>query len=230
MMLRNRAWMVLAALAILGCAPQSRAGPTEDTDYRLVTPAQHTQNPDKIEVVEFFSYACPHCAAFYPLINAWAAKLPPDVVLRRVPVSFNRPPWVNLERAYFALDSSGDLKRLDGALFNAIHQEHLPLFDAQSLAEWVGKNGGHADKFSEAYTSFSVNSQTVMADKMAEDDYKIESIPSLAVDGKYVAIADPKLTQEQYFSELLQHTDELIAKVRAERPKAAAKPAKSTSN
>jgi len=56
-----------------------------------------------------------------------------------------------------------DLDKLDEALFRAIHDEHLQLFDASSLTEWVGKNGGHAERFAAAYSSFGVNNQTVQA-------------------------------------------------------------------
>ena len=56
-----------------------------------------------------------------------------------------------------------------GALFQAIHEEHQQLFDEQRLADWVGKNGGNAEKFAAAYVSFGINNQTVQADKMAED-------------------------------------------------------------
>jgi thiol:disulfide interchange protein DsbA len=100
-------------------------------------------------------------------------------------------------------------------LFRAIHQERLPLFDAQSLADWVGKNGGNAEKFTAAYSSFGVNNQTVQADKLAED-YQISSIPTLSVAGKYVAMGNS-------FTEILANTDKLIAKVHAERATPAAK-------
>ena len=41
------------------------------TDYDLVKPAQPTQDPQKIEVLEFFWYGCPHCLEFEPDLNAW---------------------------------------------------------------------------------------------------------------------------------------------------------------
>ena len=171
-----------------------------------------------------FPYACPHCAHFYPLLESWLAKQPKDVVLRKVPVGFNRDLWVNLQRAYYALQASGDLEKLDGKLFHAIHEEHLQLFDEQSLTDWVGKNGGHADKFAAAYTSLGVNTQTVQADTMAER-YGIEGVPSLAVNGQYVAVSIAQVEQ-QSLTERLANTDQLIARVRGEQ---AAKPASAKS-
>jgi len=120
-------WLLAAVLAVN--APPSVGQPAEGTDYKRVVPPQPTDSPGRIEVIEFFSYGCPHCNAFYPVINAWAAKLPKDVVFKRVAVSFNRPQWISLARAYYALQATGDLPALDGALFHALHAENLQLFD-----------------------------------------------------------------------------------------------------
>jgi thiol:disulfide interchange protein DsbA len=206
----RHALLILAALSVyLPAACGAAAAPVEGTNYRTISPAQPTSNPAKIEVTEFFSYGCPHCAHFYPVVNDWLKTLPKDVTFRRVPVGFDRPPWVNLERTYYALQASGDLARLDGRLFDAIHEEHQQLFDEGSIADWVGKNGGNAEKFAAAYTSFGVNNQTAQADKMASD-YQITSIPTMVVDGKYAAMGDS-------FADIITNTNELIAKVRAER-------------
>ena len=218
----SRALCALAAVLLLHCAgAQAQEGKT----FRKVVPAQPTDSPGKIEVVEFFSWGCPHCAHFYPLLHAWLAKQPKDVVFRRVPVGFNNDPWISLQRAFYALQASGDLDRLDGALFHAIHDEHQQLFDEESLADWVGRKGGNAQQFSKAYTDLGVNTQTVRADEMTEK-YQIDSVPTLAVNGEYVAMADSSSGEEPYLNELLANTDQLIAKVRAERaaaPKPAAK-------
>lgn len=204
MSIRNCA--LTLALWVLSVAAHAQG--VEGTDYRKIEPPQPAVSPGKIEVIEFFSYMCPHCKEFYPLVTTWAAKLPKNVVFRRVPVGFNRPPWINLARAYYALQASGDLDKLDGALFHAIHEEHLQLFDEPSLADWVAKNGGNADKFAAAYTSFGVNNQTVQADQLAEH-YRIEAVPTMAVNGEYQAMG-------KNLAEILANTDRLIAQVHTE--------------
>jgi len=204
MSIRNCA--LTLALWVLSVAAHAQG--VEGTDYRRIEPPQPTVSPGKIEVIEFFSYMCPHCKEFYPLVTTWAATLPKNVVFRRVPVGFNRPPWINLARAYYALQASGDLDKLDGALFHAIHEEHLQLFDEPSLADWVAKNGGNAEKFAAAYTSFGVNNQTVQADRLTEN-YHIEAVPTMAVNGEYQAMG-------QNLAEMLANTDRLIAQVHTE--------------
>src|SRR5215472_13839695 len=110
----------LAAAALCASTPAT-AQLVEGRDYRLVTPPRPTSSPGKIEVVEFFSYACPHCARFNPLVSAWVAKQPRDIAFRRVAVSYGRPAWVNLSRSYYAFEATGDLGKLDAAFFRAIH-------------------------------------------------------------------------------------------------------------
>ncbi len=214
------------ATAAPGTGAPASAPLAEGRDYRLLTPPRPTSSPGKIEVIEFFSYGCPHCARFSPLVSAWAAALPKDVAFRRVPVSFGRLPWMNLSRAYYSLEATGDLKKLDAALFRAIHDEHQSLFDEQSIADWVGGQGGDAARFANAYVSFGVNNQTVQADQMAED-YRIESIPKLVVNGRYVVVSPGESAdEEQAFRELLVLTDKVIALARGAAPPAAAPAAK----
>ena len=212
--------LTLAALMLCvagAMLPPANAQLAEGADYRRVSPPHPTSSPGKIEVLEFFSYGCPHCAKFFPLVSAWAAKLPKDVVFRRVAVSYGRPAWTNLARAYYALEATGQLARFDGPLFNAIHDEHLQLFDAQTIADWIGKKGGDADKFTGAYTSFGINNQTVQADQLVED-YQVDAVPTLEINGRYVLLSPGAAAdEEQTFKELLAHADEMIARVRRDQ-------------
>jgi protein dithiol oxidoreductase (disulfide-forming) len=198
----------LLTLAVLVLSAPLRAEVQLGRDYRTLDPAQHTESPGKIEVIEFFSYGCPHCNEFYPLVSAWAAKLPQDVVFKRVATGFGRTAWTHLAKTYYALEATGDLARLDGALFHALHEEHLPLFDEKSIAEWVGKNGVDTGKFKTSFESFGVNTRLNQAEQMVES-YKIEGVPALAVAGKYVVIG-------RSFEEILTNADQVIAKARSE--------------
>ena len=212
MFLRTRAsrLCLLAASALVASAAfGAQPSPVEGKDYRPLAAPQATNSPGKIEVLEFFSYGCPHCNEFYPLVTAWQGKLPKDVVFHREAVGFGRPLWINLARAFYALQATGDLAKLDGKLFHALHEEQLPLIDEQSLADWVGKNGGNADKFTKAYTSFGVNNHTVQADTMAEA-VALEGIPALVIDGRYLVLGD---SHEQ----MLANADKVLALVRSQK-------------
>lgn len=206
---------LFALTLVLACVPLRAAPLVEGTDYRSLEPRQHTDAPAKIVVVEFFSYGCPHCNEFYPLISAWAAKLPKDVVLEKVATGMGRTAWTNLAKAYYALGATGDLSRLDGQVFHAIHEERKPLFDEKAISTWVAAHGVDPVKFTTAFDSFGVNTKLTQAEQMV-DNYKIDGVPGLAIDGKYVVMGNT-------FEQLLSNADALIAKVRDERGAAAHK-------
>ena len=182
---------------------------TVGQDYTAISPAQPTEDAGRIEVLEFFSYGCPHCADFNPLLQAWVAKLPGDVVFRKVPITFGRAAWANIARLYYALKVTGDLDRLESDIFKAIHNDRINLFEEKSLLEWVAKKGVDQKKFAEAFNSFGVMSQVKRGDQMAQA-YKIQGVPALAVDGKF-------LVGGKDFNEQLANADKLIAKARSEK-------------
>lgn len=182
---------------------------TAGKDYTLISPVQPTEDAGKIEVIEFFSYGCPHCAEFNPLVVAWAAKLPGDVVFKKVPITFGRAAWANTSRLYYTLDVTGDLARLESEVFKAIHAERVNLFDERTLNEWVAKKGVDAKKFADTFKSFGVNSKVSRADQMAQA-YRIQGVPALAIDGKF-------MVGGQGFNEQLAVADKLIVKARSEK-------------
>ena len=149
-----------------------------------LTPAQPPTASGKIEVLEFFSYACPHCNAFEPTIAAWAKTLPADVALHRVPVPFLMNAD-NFQHAYYALETIGAVEAMQMKIFQAIHVDRLRLEKGEDIAAFVGKNGVDANKFLAAFKSFSVATSVSRAKKLTAD-YKVESVPLLAVAGRYL--------------------------------------------
>ena len=158
--------------------------PVEGREYSLIQPPQPPANPAKIEVFEFFTYACPHCSAFEPVVGPWARSLPADVAFRRVPVSFlfNAE---NFQRTYYALESLGLVEQMQPKVFAAVHVERQRLDKPEDIAALVAKNGGDAAKFLAAFKSFSVATAVSKAKKL-QADYKIESVPALTIQGRYL--------------------------------------------
>jgi protein dithiol oxidoreductase (disulfide-forming) len=201
--------VLLALTLVVSSAATYAAPPAEGNEYRKIDPPQHTESPGKIEVLEFFSYGCPHCNEFYPMVSAWAAKLPKDVVFKRVAAGLGRTAWTNLAKTYYALVSTGDMTRVDAQLFHAIHEEHAPLFDEKAISAWVAQHGVDATKFNTAFESFGVNTKANQADDMVEN-YKVDGVPTLTVDGKYIVLGNS-------FEQMLHNADAVITMVRAQK-------------
>ncbi len=172
----------LAALP-LGVQAQGKP-PAEGKDYLLLSkPAPNEAPAGQIEVVEFFWYSCPHCNEFEPQLEAWAAKAPKDVSLRRVPVSF-RPDFEPQQRLYYVLEAMGKVAALHKKVFYAIHVEKQALNTADLVSAWAQKQGIDKAKFTELYNSFPVNMKTRKATQLQEA-FMVDGVPALGVDGRY---------------------------------------------
>lgn len=204
--------LVLAALTIFGMLPSLAAGLEEGRDYTVLQPARPTSNPQKIEVTEYFSYQCPHCYAFSPSLDKWAAKLPADVAFERQSVSIGHAQWEASARTFYTLQALGKLADLDRAVFRAIHVDHVNMQDEARIAAWMAEHGIKTADFLKAYESFGVDAKWKQGEHLAMT-HEIPSIPTLVIDGKYlVAIASNIDFQLQ-----LSTVDALIAKARAEK-------------
>lgn len=199
--------LLLSVAASLSLTP-ARAAPAQGTDYSLITPPQAQTTAGKVEVIEFFSYGCPHCYHLSPLLTEWhKTQLPANAVLIKVPVSFGRREWGQLVRAYYTLESMGELERLDAQLFEAIHAQHQQLFDVDSLAGWAAKNGVDANKFRTQFNSPEITAKAMRAEQLSRD-YKINGVPTLTVAGKYRAIGKD-------YPDMLRITRELVEQATA---------------
>ncbi len=209
---------LITCLIVLFAAGLAHAQPKAGVEYRELSPAQPTDAAGKIEVIEFFWYGCPHCFNFEPVIEPWTKKLPKDVQFRRVPAIFNDE-WAQGARAYYTLEAIGEGVRLHKPLFDAVHQDtRLKIANEAALTEWLGKQGVDTKKFAAAYRSFSVEGKVKRAGQLTQA-YKIEGVPAMAVNGKYVVITD----NIKSFEQMLAVADYLVDQTRMKSGKAAPK-------
>ena len=185
-MITRRDFSLTAAAAALGVAGSARAqgaAPTEGRDYvRLNTPVAVPAG-GKIDVIEFFSYGCPHCYSFEPALEQWIKRLPPDAAFRRVPATFNAS-FEGYAKLFYALEAMGQVEALHKRVFAAIHVQRQRLDKEADLVAFVSANGGDGAKFSEAYRSFSVATKLRQAKQLFEA-YKIDGVPTLGIHGRW---------------------------------------------
>src|SRR5688500_18117858 len=84
-------------------------------DFRPINPPQPTP-PGKVELIEFFSYACPHCHSLSGPLATWLKRKPADVEFKRVPAVFNDT-WLQYARVYYTLEALGLLDKLHHEVF-----------------------------------------------------------------------------------------------------------------
>ena len=138
----------------------------------------------KVEVVEFFSYNCPHCNDFEPALEAWAKTAPKEVAFRRIPVPFVGNDVEAKQRLYYALEAMGKVDEFQPKVFNAIHKQRQNVNGDANIIAWVAANGIDGAKFKEVFTSFGVASKAKRASQMT-DAYKVAGVPAMAVAGRW---------------------------------------------
>jgi protein dithiol oxidoreductase (disulfide-forming) len=186
-----RALAALLAMVALFCAGAALARlPAAGVDYELLKNAQSVEASGRIEVIEFFWFRCPHCYAFEPVLEPWVAKLPAEVRFRLVP-GMLKADWATDAQIFYALESIGAEGRLHRALFDAIHAKGSGATDlkggafAKWVEDWLVRQGVDMRTYRSAFESPAVKDKVAQA-RQINQAYRIEGVPTLAVQGRYV--------------------------------------------
>lgn len=198
-----------AALGLPGLASAQGRRPEDGKEYKTLDKRVPVDAPPpKIEVVDFFWYSCPHCNAFEPQLVEWIKKLPPDVVVRRVPVAF-RDDFVPQQRLFYTLEAMGKLPELHQKVFDTVHKDHKPTDREESILQFAQANGLDVAKFKELYNSFTVSAKARRATQTM-NAYQVEGVPALGIAGRWYTDG----TLAGGMPRALQVADYLIAQAR----------------
>lgn len=192
------------------------AGPYYEGQHytRLANPVSAVRpNPNKIEVVEVFSYDCPHCMAFEPIIQKWKAQLPDYVSF--VPMQAQWDAYrTKLARAQLTAKALKVSDKIHPAIYTAIQipGQRPNVLNDDKIEQLFTSNGVDAAKFEKTFHAFGIDSQLKQyKEKIAA--YGVNSTPQLIVNGEYVISA----TREIDHQAMLDIADYLVGQIRAER-------------
>ncbi|MBX2878568.1 MAG: thiol:disulfide interchange protein DsbA/DsbL [Granulosicoccus sp.] len=174
---------LVASAALVGALPLTAQAQTEK-GYKLLDQPQGTTNPDKVEVLEYFWFGCPHCYAFEPSINAWAETKPDYVDFIREAPPLNRN-WETHSRAFYAAEIMGVTDQFFDPMFNGIHAERRTLRSPNQIAEFAGELGLDEDKFRKTMDSFGVDTRIKQAMHKAMAS-GITGVPAVVINGKFM--------------------------------------------
>jgi len=219
-MIRNWLTAAFAAFLCLALAAPGHAAapPVKEKEYTLIEPPLPPLDggsPNKVEVLEFFYYGCPHCYNLQPALKAWLKTAPKDIDFKRVPTLF-RESWVPLTRTYYALEAVGALDKVHDDVFDTVQKNNVNLGDRKLLLDWAAKRGVDTKKLGEAYDSFAVQTKTQRSLQLTRA-YGITGTPSVVVGGRY--LTGPSMTLRadntidyQRFGEVLNGLIEMARK------------------
>ena len=175
----------IGLLSLAAVPAHAQRAPKAGTDFLVLDKRVPVDAPaGKIEVVEFFSYNCPHCNDFEPSLEAWAKTAPKDVAFRRIPVPFVGNDVEAKQRLYFTLEAMGKLEEYHPKVFAAIHAQRQNLNGEANIQAWAERAGLDGAKFKETFASFGVASKARRAAQQTEA-YKVAGVPALAVAGRW---------------------------------------------
>ncbi|MCZ6503506.1 MAG: thiol:disulfide interchange protein DsbA/DsbL [Gammaproteobacteria bacterium] len=206
--------MIRKITLIIGCWLAGNVAVAESFEYEegthyveLPIPLK-TAAEGKIEVTEYFSYGCPHCYQFDPMITAWERGLPGDVKFNRTPAIWNKDYQVYAQ-TYFAAEALDVAEKLHTPLFQAIHGQGKRLNDPKLMAMFFAEFGIDPVDFAKVYNSFGVRASVQQAEAKGRA-YRSGGVPAIIVNGKYRI--EGKMAGSN--SNILRVTDFLIQKER----------------
>ena len=201
---------LIAALSVSGFAQTAYV---EGKHYTRLSEPVRTVNPKKIEVVEVFSYHCGHCYAFEPMIQAWKKSLPPYVAYVPMQAQWDSN-LTRFARAQLTAKALHVEEKVHPAMFSAVQipGQRVKMISNDEIEKIFTQAGVSTEKFEKTFNSFGVDSQLKQQkEKLAA--YKVNSTPTIIVDGQYVVNATTDIDHQG----MLDITNFLIEKLRKER-------------
>ncbi|MDC0069406.1 thiol:disulfide interchange protein DsbA/DsbL [Gammaproteobacteria bacterium] len=205
--------VVLAAAAYLfwmtvDDAPQGEF--IEGEHYLLIENPRRIRS-ERIEVMEFFGYACIHCYNFDPILAEWVQEKGGSIKFIQTP-AISSDYWRLLGQNFLTYQELGEQDKYHTPFFRAVHTGARTFRDEESLAEFYEQLGGEKQTYINAFNSVGVASELSRADSMARR-LKVAMVPSIVIQGKYLVRTSGSVGPKR----MLDVMDYLLAKELAER-------------
>jgi thiol:disulfide interchange protein DsbA len=230
----KRILLTLAFVAATAIAPNAMAQlKWQPGKHYNVIPQQRSLVPaGKVEVMEVFSYGCPACNQFRPVMKQLIAGLPKNAQMVYLPASWQAAEnWPTFQRAYLTAVSLGVADKAHDAMYDAIwrtgelgiadpntRQLKKVLPSMEDIAKFYERvTGVKRAAFVSASKSFAVDLKIKQTEAQIKE-MGILSTPTLVVAGKY------RVNNEAFrnVDDIIEMVNFLVAK---ETPAAAATPA-----
>ena len=152
--------------------------------YHVISPAVATDaEAGSVEVVELFWYGCPHCFEFEKFLKDWKQNKAEKIKFVQMPAVLNRN-WEPHARAFYALETMGEIERLHTVIFEAIHAQGRRLRDVNSIARFLAQHGINEEEFKKAYNSFYAETKVKRSSQLVRQ-YGTSAVPTVIINGKY---------------------------------------------
>ncbi len=187
---------LFALLTTLLVSLSIHAAQFEEGKYYKVLDRPHSENP---KVMEFFSFYCPHCNEFEPIVEKLAAQLPAGTEFQRVHVSFMGGNMAHsMSKAYATMVSLNVEDKMVPVMFDRIHNKRRPPQNDKALKQIFTDEGIDGKSFDNAFNSFAVDSMVRRFDDIFNNS-GLTGVPAVVVNNKYLVQPPHDIKIDQYF-------------------------------
>ena len=182
----------------------------EGEHYFLIENPARTSG-ERVEVTEFFSYACIHCFNFDPILEDWVEDNAAQIAFRRSPV-FTNEPWRVLATHFYTTLELGNFEEVHTAFFRELHVASRQLLTRDAIARWIDGRDVTEERYIEMYGSQRVRARMTAADRL-QRQLQVSTVPTVVIAGKYRVRTTSEIGPKRML-EIMKH---LVDKELAER-------------
>ncbi|MGP8308584.1 thiol:disulfide interchange protein DsbA/DsbL [Vibrio sp. YIC-376] len=188
---------LFALFSMLMLSLSAQAAQFKEGEHYKVLDLEASNKP---VVTEFFSFYCPHCNSFEPVIQQLKKKLPEGVKLQKNHVSFmGGAMGSSMSKGFATMVALKIEDKMVPVMFNRIHNMRKAPRDDAELRQIFLDEGVDANKFDSAFKGFAVDSMVRRMDKQFEDS-GLTGVPAVIVNNKYLVQAQSIKTTDEYFA------------------------------
>lgn len=165
--------------------------------YQAVEAPEANGNPNNDEVIEFFSYGCPHCWKLEPVVKSWLQKQGDQLKFTRVPATWNSS-FKILGRMHFALEALGLSESKGTKLFEYIHVERKPIQNKQQAQLFFNSIGVSPELFSKHFNGMETDTKMVEAETLFRA-FKVSGVPAFVINGRYMTSVSMAGSEQEVF-------------------------------
>ncbi|AST71357.1 MAG: protein disulfide oxidoreductase DsbA [Kosakonia cowanii] len=176
----KKIWLALAGMILAFSA--SAADITEGKQYNTVDKPVAGEP----QVLEFFSFYCPHCYDFeqvWHVSEAVKKKLPQGTKMTKYHVEFLGPLGKEMTQAWAVAMALGVEDKISSPMFEAV-QKTQTVQTVADIRDVFIKAGVKGEEYDAAWNSFVVKSLVAQQEKAAAD-LQLQGVPAMFVNGKY---------------------------------------------
>ncbi|MDF7761754.1 thiol:disulfide interchange protein DsbA [Kosakonia cowanii] len=176
----KKIWLALAGMILAFSA--SAADITEGKQYNTLDKPVAGEP----QVLEFFSFYCPHCYDFeqvWHVSEAVKKKLPEGTKMTKYHVEFLGPLGKEMTQAWAVAMALGVEDKISSPMFEAV-QKTQTVQSVADIRDVFIKAGVKGEEYDAAWNSFVVKSLVAQQEKAAAD-LQLQGVPAMFVNGKY---------------------------------------------